>query len=56
MGHKWLVIGLPISATIFGLGLAYVLPEQYESTALILARSFEDIKFEPRGQGCLVLS
>jgi len=48
MGHKWLVIGLPVSATIFGLGLAYLLPEQYESTALILARPFEDIKFEPR--------
>lgn len=49
VGHKWLVIGLPLVSTLFGLGLSYVLPEQYESTALILARPFEDIKFDQRG-------
>jgi uncharacterized protein involved in exopolysaccharide biosynthesis len=44
-GHKWVLIWLPIIATGVGLGLTYVLPEQYESTALVLARPFEDIKF-----------
>ena len=36
-GHKWVLIWLPIIATCVGLGLTYVLPEQYESTALVLA-------------------
>jgi len=49
VGRKWLIIGLPIVSTVFGLGLTYVLPEQYESTALILARPFEDVKFDQRG-------
>jgi uncharacterized protein involved in exopolysaccharide biosynthesis len=44
LDHKWVVIGLPIIAACVGLGLAYVLPEQYESTALVLARPFDDIK------------
>jgi uncharacterized protein involved in exopolysaccharide biosynthesis len=44
-GNKWLLIWLPIVATGVGLGLTYVLPEQYESTALVLVRPFEDIKF-----------
>jgi uncharacterized protein involved in exopolysaccharide biosynthesis len=44
-GHKWLLIWLPIIATCVGLGMTYVLPEQYESTALVLVRPSEDIKF-----------
>ena len=49
LGHKWVVIGLPIVATLVALGLTYVLPEQYESTALVLVKPFEDIKFNPTG-------
>jgi uncharacterized protein involved in exopolysaccharide biosynthesis len=48
-GNKWVLIWLPIIATCVGLGLAYVLPEQYESTALVLVRPFEDIKFNSGG-------
>jgi len=48
-GNKWVLIWLPIIATGVGLGLTYVLPEQYESTALVLARPFEDIKFNSSG-------
>jgi uncharacterized protein involved in exopolysaccharide biosynthesis len=48
-GHKWVMIWLPIIATCAGLGASYVLPEQYESTALVLARPFEDIKFNSSG-------
>jgi uncharacterized protein involved in exopolysaccharide biosynthesis len=48
-GNKWVLIGLPVVATGVGLGLTYVLPEQYESTALVLVRPFEDIKFSSGG-------
>ena len=48
-GNKWVLIWLPIVATCVGLGLTYVLPEQYESTALVLVRPFEDIKFNSSG-------
>lgn len=48
-GNKWVLIWLPIIATGVGLGLTYVLPEQYESTALVLVRPFEDIKFNSGG-------
>jgi uncharacterized protein involved in exopolysaccharide biosynthesis len=43
--RKRLLIWLPLVAMCVGLGLAYVLPEQYESTALVIVRPFEDIKF-----------
>lgn len=43
--HKWVILWLPIVAAGVGLGLTYVLPEQYESTALVLVRPIEDIKF-----------
>lgn len=43
--HKWVILWLPIVAACVGLGLTYVLPEQYESTALVLVRPIEDIKF-----------
>ena len=46
-GHKRVLIGLPIVATLVGLGLAYVLPEQYVSTALVLVRPAEELKFNP---------
>ena len=49
VGHKWLVIWLPIIATLAGLGLTYALPEQYESTALVLVRPSENIKFGTAG-------
>lgn len=43
--RKGVLICLPAIATCVGVGLTYVLPEQYESTALVLVRPFEDIKF-----------
>src|SRR5712691_934192 len=45
VGYKWVLIWLPIIATCVGLGLTYVLPEQYESTALVLVRPVEALKF-----------
>jgi uncharacterized protein involved in exopolysaccharide biosynthesis len=45
VGNRWVLIWLPIIASCVGLGLAYVLPEQYESTALVLVRPIEDVKF-----------
>lgn len=47
--NKGVLIWLPIIATGVGLGMTYVLPEQYESTALVLVRPFEDIKFSSGG-------
>ena len=47
VGHKRVLIWLPIVATCVGLGLAFVLPEQYVSTALVLVRPAEEIKFNP---------
>ena len=49
LGHLWLVIGLPVVATAVGLSLTYVLPEQYESTALVLVRPLQTIKFDTGG-------
>ncbi|MGH6795058.1 MAG: GumC family protein [Methylocella sp.] len=49
--NKLVLIWLPIVATGVGLGLTYVLPEQYESTALVLVRPFEDINFESSSGG-----
>jgi uncharacterized protein involved in exopolysaccharide biosynthesis len=43
--NRWVLIWLPVVATCIGVGLTYVLPEQYESTALILVRPYEEIKF-----------
>jgi polysaccharide biosynthesis transport protein len=45
VSNKWVLIWLPLIATIVGLGLTYVLPEQYESTAVVIDRPFEEIKF-----------
>jgi uncharacterized protein involved in exopolysaccharide biosynthesis len=47
IGNKLLLILLPTIATCVGLGLTYILPEQYESTALVLVRPIEEIKFDP---------
>ena len=47
VGNKLLLILLPTIATCVGLGLTYILPEQYESTALVLVRPIEEIKFDP---------
>jgi uncharacterized protein involved in exopolysaccharide biosynthesis len=49
VGNKWLLIWLPLIATCVGLGLTYVLPEQYEATALVLVRPFEPVKFTANG-------
>lgn len=49
MAHRWVLIWLPAVATCIALGLSFVLPEQYESTALVLVRPFEEIKFNPSG-------
>src|SRR3954447_7185920 len=45
VAHKWLLIWLPLVAACVGLGLTYALPEQYESTALVLVRPGEAFKF-----------
>ena len=45
IGHKRVVIWLPIVATCVGLGMAFVLPEQYVSTALVLVRPAAELKF-----------
>jgi uncharacterized protein involved in exopolysaccharide biosynthesis len=45
VGHKRVLIWLPVVATCVGLGLAFILPEQYVSTALVLVRPGEEIKF-----------
>lgn len=43
VGYKGVLIWLPIVATFFGLGLAYLLPEKYASTALVVVRPAEEI-------------
>jgi uncharacterized protein involved in exopolysaccharide biosynthesis len=45
VGYKWVLIWLPFVATCVGLALTYVLPQQYESTALVLVRPVQDLKF-----------
>jgi uncharacterized protein involved in exopolysaccharide biosynthesis len=45
VGNKWLLICLPAFATLVGVALTYVLPEQFESTALVLVRPSEELKF-----------
>jgi uncharacterized protein involved in exopolysaccharide biosynthesis len=45
VGNKWLIIWLPIISACVGLGVAYILPEQYESTALVLVRPEESFRF-----------
>jgi len=49
VAHKWVLIWLPIIATCVGLGLTYVLPQEYESTALVLVRPDEALKFNSNG-------
>jgi uncharacterized protein involved in exopolysaccharide biosynthesis len=49
VGYKWILIGLPIVATCIGLGVSFVLPEQYKSTALVLVRPTEELKFDANG-------
>jgi uncharacterized protein involved in exopolysaccharide biosynthesis len=51
IAHKSVLIWLPIIATCVALGLTYVLPEQYESTALVLVRPYEEIKFDSSNPG-----
>jgi uncharacterized protein involved in exopolysaccharide biosynthesis len=46
VGYKRILILLPLVATSVGLGLAFVLPEQYSSTALVLVRPAEEMKFD----------
>src|SRR5262245_25189371 len=48
-GHRRLVIWLPIIAAFGWLAVTYVLPELDESTALVLVRPFEGIKFDAGG-------
>jgi uncharacterized protein involved in exopolysaccharide biosynthesis len=45
--YKRILIWLPIVATCVGLGLAFVLPEQYVSTSLVIVRPAEQLKFNP---------
>ena len=46
LGYKRILIWLPVVATCVGLGLAYVLPEKYASTALVVVRPAEEIRFD----------
>jgi len=47
VGNKRVWIWLPIMATCGGLGVTYALPQLYESTALVLVRPHQDIRFTP---------
>ena len=49
VGNKWMLIWVPLVASGVGLAMAFVLPEQYESTTLVLVRPIEDIKFNSNG-------
>lgn len=49
VSYKQLLILLPLVATIVATALTYVLPEQFESTALVVVRPFESIKFSNGG-------
>ena len=55
VGHKRILIWLPVVATCVGLGLAFVLPEQYVSTALVLVRPTEQLKFNPNADDKQIL-
>jgi uncharacterized protein involved in exopolysaccharide biosynthesis len=55
IGHKRILIWLPVVATCVGLGLAFVLPEQYVSTALVLVRPTEQLKFNPNADDKQIL-
>jgi uncharacterized protein involved in exopolysaccharide biosynthesis len=55
VGHRRVLIWLPIVATCVGLGLAFVLPEQYVSTALVLVRPAEELKFNPNADNKEIL-
>ncbi len=46
MGYKQILFWLPVVATLVGLGLAFVLPEKYASTALVVVRPGEELKFD----------
>ncbi|MFY7852460.1 MAG: GumC family protein [Brevundimonas sp.] len=45
VARRALLIVLPLVAALVGLGVTYVRPEQYESTALVLVRPGEAFKF-----------
>jgi uncharacterized protein involved in exopolysaccharide biosynthesis len=45
------LVWLPIISTVVALGLTYVLPELYESTALVLVQPFEEVKFDSTNGG-----
>jgi uncharacterized protein involved in exopolysaccharide biosynthesis len=47
LAHRWILVWLPLAASCAALALSFLLPEQYESTALVLVRPFEEIKFNP---------
>lgn len=47
VGNKSVLFWVPVVAACVALGMTYVLPEQYESTVLVLVRPFEVIKFNP---------
>ena len=43
VSNKWVLIWLPLVATSVSLGVTYILPEQYESTALVLVHQFKNV-------------
>jgi len=47
IGYKRTLILLPLIATAVGLGLTYIIPEEYESIALVLVRPYQPVKFNP---------
>ncbi len=51
VARKWLLIFLPIIAAGAGLATSYLLPQQYESAALVLVRPIQEFKFNRGGGG-----
>jgi uncharacterized protein involved in exopolysaccharide biosynthesis len=49
VSRKWLLIFLPLLAAGAGLTTSYLLPQQYESAALVLVQPIQEIKFNRAG-------
>ena len=46
LGYRRILIWLPVVSTLAGLGLAYVLPEKFAATALVVVRPAEELRFD----------
>jgi uncharacterized protein involved in exopolysaccharide biosynthesis len=47
LAYKWMIIFLSLSALITSISLTYILPEKYDSIAIVLVRPQEKMKFAP---------